>query len=60
MFDDYDVWATASLLLKGWPARAREGVEALIQENLHSGNFARALMWQEVAAAMGVLAAKSN
>ena len=53
--DETEAWLTASALLKLWPEKALEGVQALVTENLQVGDWARACMWQNVAAAIAAM-----
>ena len=55
MSDETEVWQTVSALLHLWPEKAFEGVQALVTENLQVGDWPRACMWQNVAAAITVM-----
>jgi len=58
--DETEVWLTASALLNLWPEKAFEGVQALVTENLQIGDWPRACMWQNVAAAIAVMSDKGK
>ena len=58
--DETEVWLTASALLKLWPEKALEGVQALVTENLQIGDWPRACMWQDIAAAIALMSDKEN